>query len=73
MLHEPRPSDRPSLVVGERGHVHRVWDTDPFFGLPAAFTQPSLRGPVATSSEFMVVNSLFRVGDRVFGVASGSG
>ncbi|MED6160843.1 hypothetical protein PIB30_055108 [Stylosanthes scabra] len=72
MLHEPRSSDRPSLVVGERGNVHRVWGTDPFFGLPAVSSQPSLRGPVATSSKFMVVNSLFRVGDRVFGVASGS-
>ncbi|MED6196037.1 hypothetical protein PIB30_043454 [Stylosanthes scabra] len=42
-------------------------------GFSATSSQSSLRGPVATPSKCMVVNSLLRVGDRVLGVASGSG
>ncbi|MED6173482.1 hypothetical protein PIB30_059929 [Stylosanthes scabra] len=39
----------------------------------ATSSQLSLRGPIATPSKCVVVNSLLRVGDRVLGVASGSG
>ncbi|MED6161828.1 hypothetical protein PIB30_064400 [Stylosanthes scabra] len=45
--------------------------TQPF--LIATSPQSSLRGPVATPSKCMVINSLLRVGDQVLGVASGSG
>ncbi|MED6132059.1 hypothetical protein PIB30_015632 [Stylosanthes scabra] len=62
---QSEPSEGPELVMGERGDVHRVRDSDFVFEFPTASIEPIVHRPVPTSSERLVRDSVLRVGDGV--------